>query len=322
VHIQNQTVPANAKKFAPDVHVWEQDGHIVRVETNGKKGDAGYYKYEQTKLHPTDQRGNNTMRWLMMEKGLPVRTAWQEYDKHWDQIHTGMIGMVGGAGRYMPRHVGAGGGGPRSAWQEPIAARSRNGGAGNSGNGGSHAGKAGPKPSNTVVESPPPAPKPYTGPNPAMGEKGTLPGNPPPMRPPAPGPKAPAAPAAPVQPPGKNIVAGKGDTLPGKIYRKMGKPAAGPPPEIPSIPKQSGAKLNKQQVYDVFNADRGRIGWSMTQAEHVRQWQNANPGAKEPPPVAFTTRDGRVQVSEKMWIESGEGPLWGYVPGGPADSHH
>lgn len=320
-HVENQTVPANAKKFAPDVYVWEQDGHIVRVETNGKKGNDGYYKYEQTKLHPTDQKGNDTMRWLMLEKGLPARTAWQEYDKHWDQIHTGMIGMVGGAGRFTPRPMVGGGGGSRA----PIGVRSRsNGGAGagETGGGGSYAGKAGPKPSNTIVESPPPAPKPYTGQNPAIGEKGTLRGSPPPMKPPAPGPKAPAAPAAPDQPAGKNIVAGKGDTLPGKIYRKLGKPPTGPAPEIPSIPKQSGAKLSKQQVYDVFNADRGRIGWSMSKAEHLRQWRNANPGSKEPPPTAFTTRDGRVQVSEEMWIQSGEGPLWGYVPGGPADAHH
>jgi hypothetical protein len=158
-----------------------------------------------------------------------------------------------------------------------------------------------------------------------MGEKGTLVANPPPMKPPAPGPKAPAAaPAAGAHADGKNIVPGKGQTLPGSIYRKLGKPPEGPPPEIPSLPKQSGAELSKQQVYDVFNADRGRIGWSMNQAEHVRQWQHANPGTTKPPPAAFTTRDGRVQVSEEMWLQSGESPLWGYEPGGPSDSgaHH
>jgi hypothetical protein len=319
-HLQNQTVPADAKRFAPDVYVWEQQGHIIRVETNGKKGDAGYYKYEETKLHPTDQQGNNTMRWFMLEQGLPVRKAWQEYIKHWDQIHVGMLGMVGSAGRFMPRYMG-GGGGPRSAWQEPIGSRSRSNGGSGPGNPGGGGGNGGPKPSNTNVESPPPPPKPFTGPNPAMGEKGTLVGNPPPMKPPAPGPKAPAAaPAAGAHADGKNIVAGKGQTLPGSIYRKVGKPAEGPPPEIPSLPKQSGAELSKQQVYDVFNADRGRIGWSMTQAEHVRQWQHANPGTTEPPPTAFTTRDGRVQVSEEMWVQGGESPLWGYEPGGPSDS--
>ena len=344
-HLQNQTVPANAKRFGSDVYVWEQEGHIVRVETNGKKGDAGYYKYEETKLHPTDKAGNDTMRWLMLEKGLPVRTAWQEFIKHWDQMNAGMLSMVGGAGRFMPRYMG-GGIEPRSAWQEPIGARSSrgNGGpeAGSPGSGGGAGGPkpsntivespppppnignpsgGGPKPSNTIVESPPPPPAPFTGPNPAMGEKGTLVGNPPPMQPPPPGPKAPAAdPAVGAHVDGKNIVAGKGNTLPGAIYRKVGKPAEGPPPEIPSLPKQSGAKLSNEQVYDVFNADQGRIGWSMSQAEHLRQWQNANPGAKEPPPAAFTTRDGRVQVSEEMWLQSGEPPLWGYVPAGPSDS--
>jgi hypothetical protein len=315
-HLQNQTVPADAKRFGADAYVWEQEGHLIRVETNGKKGDAGYYKYEETKLHPTDQQGNNTMRWLMLEQGLPVRQAWQEYIKHWDQIHTGMLGAVGGAGRFTPRYMG-GGGGPRSAWQEPIASRSR----GNGGSGAGNPGSGGPKPSNTIVQSPPPPPKPFTGPNPATGEKGTLVGNPPPVRPPPPGPKPPAAaPAAAAHADGKNIVAGKGQTLPGAIYRRLGKPPEGPPPEIPSLPKQSGAPLSKQQVYDVFNADRGRIGWSMNQAEHVRQWQHANPGTKEPPPAAFTTRDGRVQASEEMWLQSGEPPLWGYVPAEPSGS--
>jgi hypothetical protein len=114
-HIQNQTVPPDAKRFEFDVqrqefvpshrgniYIWEQEGHIVRVETNGKKGDAGYYKYEQTKLYPAEQsndmkQSNDTMRWLMLEKGLPVRKAWQEHIKHWDELHRGMLGMVSGA---------------------------------------------------------------------------------------------------------------------------------------------------------------------------------------------------------------------------------
>lgn len=342
-HLQNQTVPANAKQFGPDVFVWEQDGHIVRVEGNGKTGHAGYYKHEETKLDLTNKPGADTMRWLMLEKGLPVRQAWQEYIKHWDELQIGMISMVGGAGRFTPRYMG-GGIEPRSAWQEPISARSIRGnggpGAGNPGGGArkpsntivespppppkppvSNPGGGGPKPSNTIVESPPPAPKPFTGPNPAMGEKGTLVGNPPPMKPPAPGPRAPAAdPAAGAHADGKNIIAGRGKTLPGAIYRKVGTPPEGPPPEIPSIPKRSGAKLSNEQVYDVFNADQGRIGWSMTQAEHLRQWQHANPGTKDPAPAAFTTRDGRVQVSEEMWVQSGEPLLWGNVPAGPSDS--
>jgi hypothetical protein len=345
-HLQNQTVPADAKRFEPDVYVWEQDGHIVRVETNGKKGDAGYYKYEETKLNLEDKEGADSMRVLMLKQGLPVREAWKEFIRYWDQVNLAKMGIVSamsGGSFMIPRMMGGGGGVPRSAWQEPIGARSRaNSGpeAGSPGSGGGNGGPkpsntivespppppnignpggGGPKPSNTIVESPPPPPAPFTGPNPAMGEKGTLVGNPPPMKPPAPGPKAPAAaPAAAADPNGKNIVPGKGNTLPGAINRKVGKPS-GPPPEIPSIPKQSGAKLSKQQVYDVFTADRGRIGWSMTPEEHLRQWQNAHPGTTEPPPVAFTTRDGRVQVSEEGWIKSGEGPLWGYEPGGPSD---
>ncbi len=342
-HLENQTVPPNAKRFEPDVYVWEQDGHIVRVETNGKKGEGGYYKYEETKLpgpedkdsshryevmkflDPNNKDFNDTMRHFMLQQGLPVHEAWQQFNRYWDQVNqtkAGIAGAMQGGSSAIPRMIGGGGRAPRSAWDEPISARGRGssprtpvgGGPGSPGGGG-------PRPSNTIVESPPPQPKPYTGPNPAMGEKGTLPGNPPPMKPPAPGPKAPAAPAAAVaHPDGKNIVAGRGQTLPGSIYRKVGKPPEGPPPEIPSVPKQSGVKLSKQQVYDVFNADKGRIGWSMTPEEHLRQWQAAHPGTKEPPPVAFTTSDGRVQVSEEGWIKSGEGPLWGYEPGGPSDS--
>lgn len=41
-----------------------------------------------------------------------------------------------------------------------------------------------------------------------------------------------------------------------------------------------------------------------------------------PDGCSFTTRDGRVQVSEEMWLQSGESPLWGYEPGGPSDSGH
>jgi hypothetical protein len=348
-HLENQTVPPNAKRFEPDVYVWEQDGHIVRVETNGKKGEGGYYKYEETKLlgpedkdsshryevmkylDPNNKDFNDTMRHFMLEQGLPVHEAWQQFNRYWDQViqtKAGIAGAMQGGASAIPRMIGGGGRAPRSAWEEPNSAR----GQGSSprtpvGGGPGSPGGGGPRPSNTIVESPPPAPKPYTGPNPAMGPKGTLPGNPPPVQPRPPGPKQPAARAA-VAPAaadqsvvGRNIVPGRGRTMPNSVYRVAGKPSHEPPPEIPSLPKQSGVKLSKQQVYDVFNADRGRIGWSMTPDEHLRQWQNAHPGTKEPPPVAFTTRDGRVQVSEDEWIKSGEGPLWGYEPVGPSDSH-
>jgi len=375
-HLENQTVPANAKRFEPDVYVWEQDGHIVRVETNGKKGEGGYYKYEETKLPGTEDKDsshryevmkyldpnnkdfNDTMRHFMLEQGLPVHEAWQEFNRYWDQVNqtkAGIVSAMQGGSSAIPRMIGGGGGrAPRSVSEEPISARGRgNGGPGTPGSGGPAGGgprpsntivespppapkppggnpvNGGPKPSNTIVESPPPQPKPYTGPNPAMGPKGTLPGNPPPVQPRPPGPKQPAAaPAAAARAAGdqsagagRNIVPGRGRTMPGSVYRAAGRPSHEPAPEIPSLPKQSGVKLSKQQVYDVFNADKGRIGWSMTPEEHLRQWRAAHPGTKESPPVAFTTSDGRVQVSEEEWIKSGEGPLWGYEPGGPSDSH-
>jgi len=106
-HIQNQTVPSDAKRVClRRLRLGTGRAHHPRPDQR-EKGDAGYYKYEETKLHPTDQKGNNTMRWLMLEQGFPVRKAWQEYIKHWDQIHIGMLGMVGGAGRFTPRHMAA-----------------------------------------------------------------------------------------------------------------------------------------------------------------------------------------------------------------------
>jgi hypothetical protein len=50
--------------------------------------------------------------------------------------------------------------------------------------------------------------------------------------------------------------------------------------------------------------------WSMTPVEHMRQWKDANPGSTEPPPIAFTTRDGRVVVNEVRWVQSGQPALW------------
>ncbi len=48
----------------------------------------------------------------------------------------------------------------------------------------------------------------------------------------------------------------------------------------------------------------------LEKAEHLRQWQAANAGTKEPPPTAFTTRYGRAQVSEEDWVQSGQPALW------------
>lgn len=266
-HIAKQTVPNNAKKFPPDVYVWEDDGHIIRVQTNGKKGKDGYYNYEQTSIQHDDESGKNTMRWLMMERGLPVREAWQGYIKHWDELHLGMLGMVGAAGRFMPR--GGSTASPRSSFQEPIGVRSRMRG-----------------PSGTVIENPPPV-RP---------------------RPPATEPPVESAPQQAAD--GKNIVPGRGKTWPGAVYRKLG----GIPDPVPApewLPNKSGVEITNAQVKELHGSDRGRIGWSMSKAEHLRQWKSANPNSTEDPPTSFTTRDGRVQVSEEKWIQSGEKPLWG-----------
>lgn len=83
-HIENKTVPKYAKHHPPDVYVWEQERHLVRVETDGK---GGYYDYEVTALTDSDEASNITIRYFMVEQGLKSRQAWQEYIKHWDWIH-------------------------------------------------------------------------------------------------------------------------------------------------------------------------------------------------------------------------------------------
>lgn len=86
-HINNKSVPNNAVKHPPNVYVWEQEGHLIRVE----KGNNGYYSSETTKLHPTDKVGNDTIRYFMKDVGMKSRDAWQAYVKHWDDIHKGII---------------------------------------------------------------------------------------------------------------------------------------------------------------------------------------------------------------------------------------
>ena len=296
-HIENQTVPQNAKKFPPNVSVWEQDGYLVRVESNGKKGPDGFYKYEATKLNPGDKAGNDTMRWLMLEQGLPVRQAWQEYIKHWDQIHTGLMSAVGSAGRFMPR--GGAVGTPKSSFQKgkptptptPVAKPP--------------AQPSGTSGSKTIQSQPAPMPRPQTPKPPSRPEPAPVPAG---QQTHGRGLKTENQP--PSEQPQKVFVPGKGKTLPGSLTRKVGK-QQGEPPVIEWLPKKGGSKLSDQQVIEVHRIDSSRIGWSMSRAEHLRQWQAANPGTKEPPPTAFTTRDGRVQVSEEAWVQSGQPALWG-----------
>lgn len=83
-HIESKTVPKGATRHPPDVHVWEQEGFLARVETDGK---GGYYTYETTALSDSDEASNITIRYFMVEQGMKSREAWQEYIKHWDWIH-------------------------------------------------------------------------------------------------------------------------------------------------------------------------------------------------------------------------------------------
>jgi len=102
-HIENKTVPKDAKHHSPNVYVWEQEDHIARVETDGK-GKSGSYQHEVTALDPTHEPTNITMRYFMIEQGLPSREAWQEFIKHWDEIHRQILAgfALALAGARMP----------------------------------------------------------------------------------------------------------------------------------------------------------------------------------------------------------------------------
>lgn len=99
-HFDNKTVPKDAKHFPPSTYVWEQEGHIAHVTTNGK----GYYRHESTALHPVEEKFNNTIRHFMLEQGMPPREGWQAFSKHWDEIHRDIVMAFMGAlaGGRMP----------------------------------------------------------------------------------------------------------------------------------------------------------------------------------------------------------------------------
>ena len=99
-HFENKTVPQDAKHFPPSTYVWEQEGHIAHVTTDGK----GYYQHESTALHPVEEKFNNTIRYFMLEKGMAPREGWQAFSKHWDEIHRDIVMAFMGAlaGGRMP----------------------------------------------------------------------------------------------------------------------------------------------------------------------------------------------------------------------------
>lgn len=100
---KNHTIPQDAKKFPPDTYMWEKDGYIAYVKSNGKD----FYEAQATKM-PDDPALKKTIQYFMEEKGMPPREAWQAFDKHWDELDRMMLmammnfyaaagGSVGGA---------------------------------------------------------------------------------------------------------------------------------------------------------------------------------------------------------------------------------
>lgn len=84
--IDARKVPPNAIKHAPDVYTWEQDGNIAYVKTDGKN----YYQGEVTKLSG-DKASDKTIRYFVMEKGMPPEQGWKAFTEHWDDINRQMI---------------------------------------------------------------------------------------------------------------------------------------------------------------------------------------------------------------------------------------
>jgi LysM repeat protein len=100
---KNHTIPQDAKKFPPDTYMWEKDGYIAYVKSDGKD----FYEAQATKM-PDDPALKKTIQYFMEQKGMPPREAWQAFDKHWDELDRMMImammnfyaaagGSVGGA---------------------------------------------------------------------------------------------------------------------------------------------------------------------------------------------------------------------------------
>jgi hypothetical protein len=83
---ENKTIPPTATKHPPDVYTWEQDGHIAYVQTDGKN----YYNYQATRLSG-DKSSDNTIRYFVMEKGMPPRQGWQAYIDRWDDLNRQVI---------------------------------------------------------------------------------------------------------------------------------------------------------------------------------------------------------------------------------------
>ena len=102
----SHTIPPGAKKFPPDAYVWEKDGYIAYVKTDGKN----YYSPQLTKI-PADKPGANTIKYFMEEKGLAPKEAWKAFANHWDDLNRQMLmalmSFYGAASEAIPLSPGA-----------------------------------------------------------------------------------------------------------------------------------------------------------------------------------------------------------------------
>jgi hypothetical protein len=123
-HIENQTIPKNAKHHAPDVYVWEQDGYMMYVKSNNK-GKDGYYEPQITKM-PNEEQGKKWMRGYMIDEGMPPAKAWQTFWQDTVEISQMQLAMISNAVR--PPHVFKVGT-PKSSFGDAPGPSGRRGGA-------------------------------------------------------------------------------------------------------------------------------------------------------------------------------------------------
>ena len=109
-HFEKKTVANDATKHPPNIYVWEQEGFIARVETDGK-GKDGYYNYDATRIDHGDKSDKIAMRYFMIEQGLTSDQAWKEYIYHWKYIHAQIVAGFAMALSFVRSFAKPGGGG-------------------------------------------------------------------------------------------------------------------------------------------------------------------------------------------------------------------
>jgi hypothetical protein len=95
--LENRAIPDNAvaypkgKSHPPGAYVWEQDGYLVYVVTDGK-GKNGIYDSQVLKLNSDkDSQFNKDMRYYMKEYGMPPKMAVAAYNQQWEELNRMMI---------------------------------------------------------------------------------------------------------------------------------------------------------------------------------------------------------------------------------------